>query len=246
MPSVFIQQPYFLPWIGFFAKLKLADIYVYMDDSGFRRDHLSRTGVRGSDGKRAWLKVPIGGSQGERISELPLPVDDQYVRKIVRTIELSYGKAHYFPTMFPIIKELVVTCLYREIYSDLVSANMAGTEKLSNIMAIPKIKWLPSSEIQVDGDRTDRLISICRHVEADRMIAGDGGTLSAHDIPRILRSGISMDIVPFARSHPVYLQVHRSRIGGEFIPGLSILDALLNVGIEGTRKLISHGAECAY
>ena len=65
---VAIHQPNFLPWLGFFAKLARADVFVLLDDAQFQKKR--GTGSNRVKllvaGRAAWVTVPIVGYHGVR------------------------------------------------------------------------------------------------------------------------------------------------------------------------------------
>ena len=59
MKKVFIHQPDFIPWLGYFKKLYLCDEFIILDDVQFnRRGFTHRDKILTSDGP-SWLTIPI-------------------------------------------------------------------------------------------------------------------------------------------------------------------------------------------
>ncbi len=84
----------------------------------------------------------------------------------------------------------------------------------------------------ITGERSERLVDICRHFGASRYVSGDAAQ-SYLDVPLFEREGIRVEWQQYA--HPTYPQLH-----GDFVPYLSALDLLLNCGDEA--PLIAFGA----
>jgi hypothetical protein len=79
-----------------------------------------------------------------------------------------------------------------------------------------------SSELDVAGSRSERLLNICRRIGASKYVSGDAAR-SYLDVGLFERSGVTVEWQQFA--HPTYPQLH-----GEFISHLSMLDLILNCG----------------
>lgn len=94
------------------------------------------------------------------------------------------------------------------------------------------------SEIAQPSERTQRIITVCHNVGAEIILCGDGKARVVHDEKRLCAEGIHFKDVGCLENHPVYRQFHSDKHGGEFVPGLSFIDALLNIGRVETRTLI--------
>ena len=79
-----------------------------------------------------------------------------------------------------------------------------------------------ASELGIAGDRNERLLDLCRHFGATRYLSGNSAQ-DYLDVARFRAAGI--DVAWHDYAHPSYAQLH-----GEFVPYLSVLDLLLNVG----------------
>ena len=61
-------------------------------------------------------------------------------------------------------------------------------------------------------------------------------SLQVHDWIRVVDSGIKVCVQDYLAKHPVYEQSRRKQAG--FLTGLAIIDTILNVGREQTRKFL--------
>lgn len=95
---VTIHQPNYLPWLGFFGKIKRAECLVILDNVGFIRDGIThRNRVRIADGW-TWLTLPVSKSPlGTPINEIRLS-NDKWKKKHWKTIKENYNKTDYFNT----------------------------------------------------------------------------------------------------------------------------------------------------
>jgi hypothetical protein len=67
----------------------------------------------------------------------------------------------------------------------------------------------------------------CKQLGCDTLVFGDGNALRVHNVDKIKASGIRIVVIPYARHHPTYPQLHSARGDLPFMPGLSVIDALL-------------------
>jgi hypothetical protein len=81
-----------------------------------------------------------------------------------------------------------------------------------------------SSALMIGGDRSGRLVALCRHFGADRYLSGAAAE-SYLDLAAFAEAGISVEFQDY--EHPVHKQLH-----GEFVSHLAILDLILNCGKE--------------
>jgi hypothetical protein len=74
-------------------------------------------------------------------------------------------------------------------------------------------------------------VNIVKAVDGTVYLSGDGSA-GYQDDAALVAAGI--DVVYQRFTHPVYPQ----RLGAEFMPGLSVLDAIFHCGFEGGSKLL--------
>ena len=92
-------------------------------------------------------------------------------------------------------------------------------------------KWLGitpqierSSQLGVDGDKSARLLNLCKRFGADRYLSGDAAQAYL-DVGMFADNGVRVEWQGYR--HPTYRQLH-----GEFMPFLSTLDLIFNMGPE--------------
>ena len=93
-----------------------------------------------------------------------------------------------------------------------------------------------SNLIEDCEDSTDRIIKICNVLKAKSVVIGGGMSLEVHNWQRVVDKGINIYMQNYLAKHPVYTQSRRKQAG--FQKGLSIIDAILNVGREKTKDFL--------
>jgi len=223
--NVVISQPMFLPWIGLFEQMRLADIFVHYDDVQLPqgRSFMSRVQVKTPAGI-AWLTAPIDRRRsGRLINETWLVSDGEWRWIHLEKLKSCYRRTPYFDLMFKLAEEI-----YGYPENNLARFNGNALERLAAFLGLSP-KFLSSSELGVGGMRTERLVAVCRHLRADNYITGLGA-LKYLEYSRFESFGISVRYMAY-QMRP-YEQSH-----GEFRPYVTILDAIAHCG-EQTRDLL--------
>lgn len=230
---VAIHQPNFFPWLGYFSKIVRADRFVFLDNV-----QIPRTGA-GSwvnrvrlwiGGAAKWFTMPIDkSSEGLRsIAETRIAANDYVRRKMVATLQHSYGKAPFFDDVFPLIASLV-----NNPEANLAEYNMHAILKLSTVLGLDADKFMRASRLANDGEvSTDRLIRLTREVGGTVYLYGAVAAQAYQENEKFQRGNLALLAQSFV--HPIYPQFNTSG----FVPGLSIIDALMNVGVGGVRDLL--------
>jgi hypothetical protein len=223
------HQPNFLPWLGFFDKLARADRLVLLDDVQFPRTSAGTWSNRVRvlvGGRAAWLTVPVMRDGLQAIREVRIDDRQPWRRKAIRTLEQSYRRAPHFADVFPVVRELLEHDTDR-----LAELNETSIRRLAELIGIDAGKLARQSRIGAEGRATELLIALVRAVGGTAYLSGDGAD-GYQEEGAYGEAGLQLRLQGFR--HPVYPQP-----ASEFVPGLSIVDALMNVGAERTRELLS-------
>ena len=215
---VTILQPSYLPWLGFFEQMTRSDKFVLLDDVQYtRRDWRNRNKVRVKEGW-VWLTVPV--QQKSRFSQslLETRIDNSisWRRKHLETLRQHYCKAPFFEKYFPRCQQI-----YKKDWEFLFDLCLETIQFLKEEMGI-ETPLLRSSEMKLSGEKTERLVSICRELGATHYLSGESGSdyISQEDFSN---QGIELEYQNY--EHPVYPQRYP-----DFVPHLSAIDLLFNCG----------------
>lgn len=215
------HQPCYFPWLGFWAKLASADQFVIFDNVPFsRHDYSNRVQIKTQHGVQ-WLTVPV--EHGGSLLKDAKIVDDRWQRKHLRTIELAYNKAPYFDVYFPLIEKLLNVSggtLEKLCTGTLVFGIGSLFNNLSALQIFHSLQW--GSEFYFSEKKSALVLEVCKQLGATRYIFGAKGRDYA-DVAAFERAGIEVEFQSY--KHPTYRQLH-----GPFVPGLSIIDLLMNEG----------------
>ena len=216
--KVTIHKPNYFPYPGFFHKLTLADIFVVLDDVQYQYDHTNRNKIMTRDGN--WTRIIIPTKKEHKFSAInQVEIDNKSNwrgtnwQKIVE----SYNDAPFFN-----LYKIYLDGLYKHEWQMLFEINFETIKKALEWLGI-KITLVRSSELNISDASTERLIKICKATGADTYVSGLGGKQYLNE-KLFTNNKISLEYQNYtAVTYPQYLS-------NTFIPNLSILDLLMNVG----------------
>src|SRR5438874_4222167 len=102
--TLVVSQPMFLPWVGLFEQVRLADVFIHYDDVQLPqgRSFMSRVQIRTSNGV-SWLTAPVDRARsGKLLNQVMLFEQQDWRSKHLRTIRHAYAKAPHFSRMLEI------------------------------------------------------------------------------------------------------------------------------------------------
>src|SRR5487761_1012706 len=212
-----IHQPMYLPYPGFFHKLNLADVFVIMDDVQYDKRFTNRNVILDPNGP-THLSVPINKQQKfspNMVVEInnDLPWRDNHWRKI----RMCYAKAKFFQMYSDYFERL-----YSKEWNLLFDLDFDAVKKIMEWLGI-RIPVVRESELHVKGSGTDRLINACKAIGANTYVSGKGGK-NYMDESLFEKNNLKLEYQSYApKPYP-------QRFSKSFIPDLSIIDALFNLG----------------
>lgn len=227
-----IMQPYFLPYIGYMQLMNAVDTFVLYDDVAFiNRGWINRNRLL-INGQEHLFTVPLkDASQNKRINEVMLADDPKWRSKLLKTIEQGYRKAPYYATVMPLTEKIVnfaTDSIAGLVYNSLVELNqyLGLTTRL-----VASSSVYGNAELKAQ----ERILDICRQENATRYINPIGG-IDLYDKPTFAQAAIELNFIKANRVK--YPQVNRAGAPGDFIPWLSVLDALMFCDVPTVRAML--------
>ena len=216
---VSIHQPNYIPWLGFFHKLLLSDVYVIFDDVQFPRgkDYANRNQIKTNNGKM-WLTASVLGKKDLKPWNQIEINNNGWKEKHLNNIESFYKKTPYFKSYFLFLKRIYETNhkLLLDLNLDLIVFFLGCLDKIPNIVL--------SSDIKTELTGLDKILYILKNQNATKYVSGDGEGSKRYIDEQLFKDN-NIELIWQNYKHPTYKQLH-----GEFIPYLSILDLLFNEG----------------
>lgn len=224
---VAIHQPNFLPWLGFFHKMTLADLFILLDNVPFTKNSFqNRVKIKSAQGEQ-WLTVPVltKGRFGQLTREVPINKTTRWQKAHLAALRTNYRRAPYYEEVLAWLEPL-----YRETPSHLAAFNQSLIEAMLHQLSLPS-KLVVASSLALEGSGPELLLHLVQAVSGDVYLSGPSGR-DYLDTSIFQRAGIKVQFQQF--HHPVYPQLY-----GGFIPGLSVVDLLMNVGSSAAENYLS-------
>ncbi len=217
--KVAIIQSNYIPWKGYFNIIKDVDEFVLLDDVQYtRRDWRNRNIIKTRHGLK-WITIPVEvkGRFDSKINEVEA-FGEEWRTHHWNQLSDAYKEAPFFELYKDVFKPLFLNDTEKKISI----INYKFIFAINNLMGITTpIRW--SSEFSTTQDKTNRLISICKCLNADEYISGPAAKAYLNE----------------AEFHKHHIQVRWANYDGykeypqlhpPFVHGITILDLLFNQG----------------
>ncbi|MEO5602389.1 MAG: WbqC family protein [Cyclobacteriaceae bacterium] len=218
MKRVAIIQSNYIPWKGYFDIIGVVDEFIIYDEVQYtKNDWRNRNKIKTSSGVQ-WITIPVyQRSLRQKISETEAN-SRKWGVKNWNTIKSNYGRAPFFSLFSSEFEEFYNTSnlmLISEINAFLLKkiCMMIGiTTKITN-----------SADYFLQGDSTEKLISLCKQVDAQCYLSGPAAkNYLKEDL--FLQEGIQVEWMDYT-DYPEYPQLYPP-----FNHQVSIIDLILNTG----------------
>ena len=222
-----IMQPTFLPWSGYFNLMASVDVFVFLDDAQFQKGSWHNRNRIPLNGKPHWLTVPVKhNTLSQSILQTEINMQSLWRDKMVRQLQQVYAR-HPFSSELMAFTDVINDTSY----ISLAELNIALIQMVSNRIDI-NCQMLRSSELKIKGVRTERLLAMLNAISATHYLSPQGAEsyLTADGFSQ--QSEVSLAYQTF---EPQYYPQKKST---DFIPKLSILDVVMNMGWHGAKTYI--------
>ena len=223
MPSKIaaIMQPTYLPWVGYFDLIDQVDVFVYLDDVQFEKQSWQQRNQLRGPGGLEWITVPvrIKGRFGQLICDVeinPVKFPDKHIKQVAQ----NYRRAPYFKDYFESFEAAIRKAADSGV---LCGLNISMIEWCCQNLSIGT-KRVRSSQLGVEGRRSERLVQLLDKLEADRYLSPMGSyEYICEDSECFDREMVKVSFLQY--EHPEYKQVY-----DPFMPYASVIDLLFNHG----------------
>jgi len=212
-----ILQPSYIPWVGYFEQIMHVDKFVFYDDVQYtKNDWRNRNRIKVKDGLQ-WLTVPIKHTSSHMLlSQVMIDNSQNWRVKHLKSLIQYYSRSKYFDEVYALLEN--------NLLKELNSLNQLNINIIQDITHYLEIgtEFFRSSELQIKGERNERLINMCKYFGAKSYYTG-AAAKEYIDESRFISERIELSYQKYEPK--VYQQLH-----GEFTPFLSIIDLIFNHG----------------
>ncbi|MDD5131804.1 MAG: WbqC family protein [bacterium] len=225
-----IHQPNFFPWLGYFNKIKRCDKFIILDDVQFPKTGstwLNHVAIN-IQGQKKWITAPVVRKHGVWSVQETCFLETAWRANIKKTLQMNYAKAGHFSE----IRDFIFT-LIDFPSNKLLEYNLNALFKIGELLQLGfRNKIEMASSFNANSTATQRLVDIVKASGCAIYLSG-GGAGSYQEDDKFASAGIKLVYQDY-QPQP-YQQVNADN----FISGLSMIDVLMNCGIESTSKLLS-------
>ncbi len=226
---VSVHQPQYIPYLGYLGKIDKSDCFVFLDQVQYKpREYQNRNKIRTKDGA-IWLTVPVisKGKGRQKICDVRIDNNFSWQKRHWKNLETWYGTAKFFNDHFIFFEEV-----YTKKWEKLIDLNVCIINYILKEFKI-EVPIYCESELNINAQATNRIIEICKKLNADTYLSGIGGKNYLEE-DKFTQAGIKLEYQNFI--HPTY---HQQYMGREniFLPYMSCIDLLFNEGVESGKIL---------
>ncbi|MCW0234920.1 MAG: WbqC family protein [Ferrovibrio sp.] len=214
---VSIHQPAYLPWLGYFDKIRRADRFIYLDTVQFQKSSFqNRNKIRTADGW-TWLTIPVE-TKG-RLFDTPLRdtlINNRidWRRKHRAAIEMNYRRAPHFAQVFPRLSGF-----YDRDWTYLSALCLEMLRTFSTWLSIPTEIVAASEMPAIEGTKSDLVLNLCLAAGATTYLSGSQGR-DYLELDKFKAAGIVVEFQDY--QHPTYTQTYPG-----FEPNMGLVDLLM-------------------
>lgn len=226
---VVVLQTNYIPWKGYFDLMSSGDVFITYDSAQYtKNDWRNRNILNGPNGP-IWLTIPIETKNRplQRIDEARV-IEHHWTKKHWETIRQTLSKRPHFSAY----QEEWKACYERANSMDrLHEINVMFLETLARQFGITtEIKH--DSEFEYGGSNaTERLVNLCVAAGATSYVTGPAG-MNYIEADYFAKANIELELIDYAN----YVLYDQGRV--EFLPGVTALDLLANVGPDANKHLL--------
>lgn len=222
-----VHQPNFFPWMGYFLKIALSDVFIILDDVQLTwRGYSRRARIRkaGHPHGQQWLTLPLSGSDTfSVINKIEIRTYEGWQENLLEKLANSYRLSPYYGEGMDLARE-VIYCQE----TNLAKFNLFGVKKVMERLGIAGRLEL-SSSTPVSGTGSRRIVQLMKNYNSKVYLSGGGGN-KYHDLDDFKRESIIISEMPDILQMPVIAE-------NEIVEkSASILEWIFMAGVEGTRR----------
>ena len=226
--KIAIIQPCFIPWLGYFEQMLVADIFVYLDDVQYtKKDWRNSNQLKSPNGVKK-LSVPVSNaSRNININEALISYNSNWEDKIINQIKEWYKKA-------PFCEEILnlITTTINNKYERLVDLNYNLNKRIANYLDIKTPCYFSSTIDREAEEKNLRILEICKYFPGIEVLYDGKSAANFLDTQLFNENGIEVIFQNY--THTPYQQ-----LWGDFKPYMSIIDLIMNNNPLKSKEILS-------
>lgn len=221
------MQPTYLPWAGYLNLIAQSDVFVFLDDVQFEKQSWQNRNRVLVNGAVHWLTVPVLRQHlSDRIHMIAVDDAQPWRRKQVELLRTNYARHPFCTEMLALASGILDPGTTR-----LCELNIAMIRAIASALGLER-RFVRSSALGIEGQRSQRLVEICRHFECDQYLSPNGARDYLAQDGAFESSAVQLTFQRFDATH------YQQKGVAEFVSHLSILDVIANLGLQGARRYV--------
>lgn len=241
-----------MPYLGYFQAIAAVDKYILYDQLTYiQSGWINKNRIRQRNMPVSNIVVPlIEKSSNTLIANTKIDNSKPWQKKILKAIELGYGKAKYYAEVMSLITEILSKnyatiselnafsikriCEFLEVKTEIdsnIDRYLDLEERLCDIVngdysRLSHLHTMPTKKVA-------RVLEICKAEESNFFVNAIGGQ-ELYDKTEFKQYGIDLYFIKMNE-----VRYDQNCKDGSFESGLSIVDVLMHNGKEGTKRLLN-------
>lgn len=211
--TIGFNQPYFFPYIGYWQLMNISDIYVIADSmQHIKQGYINRNNILINGGRHLFTLEVLGVHRKSLINEVKVGRNSHI---IIKSIFRAYRRAPYFEEIYPMLEEILLND-----EKNLAKYVGYSIECIVEYLDIDtNIIYLSDLEGETSLKGEDRIIDVCKRLNADHYINAIGGQ-KLYNKESFLKEGIKLNFIKTG-------DIEYKQYDNEFVPNLSIIDVMM-------------------
>lgn len=226
-----ITQPYLFPYIGYWQLIAAADRFVLLDDVNYiKKGFINRNRILYGNSDHQFTISLDHPSQNNLIMDSKLSADPESRMNFLRLVQDAYRHAPYYDAVYPMIERVMTNS---EL--DLTEFIFYSIRETAAYLGV-KTEFTKSSLVEKDPAlrAQDRIIAICKKLDADTYINPAGGR-ELYDQETFAANGLQLYFIDMKQDMVRYKQ-----FAEPFIENLSIIDVMMFNSVEEIGELLKY------
>ncbi|MDF2486957.1 MAG: WbqC-like family protein [Herbinix sp.] len=215
---VSINQPNYIPYIGYFHRIAKSDVFVLLDNAQFSNNNMHHWNYLKTPQGKLRIKIPVEYNFLDSINQVRTKDELLWKQKHLKIIQTNYGHAKYFKEYFPSFQELLLSQ-----YQNIAEMNLAIIQYISKNFGF-SAKLVKASELEIHSFKEERIIDICTALKADTYLSGIGAKAYQEE-KHFTDRGIQL-------CYTDYHSFEYTQLFNGYLSDLSVIDYILNCGFD--------------
>ena len=157
---VTIHQPEHFPYMGYFQKMKRADVFVILDNVNYRKNYFqNRNRFLNSNNLEEWFTIPVEKNATKKLIKDVLVNDTlPWRKKLLSKLQQNF--------------KIDFTEVYKP--NSLLNINLNSIEWARKKLNI-NTKIILASSLEIEGNKSELLANICKKLNATTYLSGPSG-----------------------------------------------------------------------